>query len=55
MGAKEEIADLKAKVYVSDKEKTGKMPFYAIKYLYFYYVMNLRLNSILFYWERLEF
>ena len=25
MAAKEDIADLKAKIYVSDKEKTGKM------------------------------
>ena len=25
MAAKEEIADLKAKIYVSDKEKTGKI------------------------------
>ena len=28
MAAKEEIADLKAKIYVSDKEKTGKITLY---------------------------
>ncbi len=33
MAAKEEIADLRAKIYVSDKEKSGK------KHLFFGYIM----------------
>ena len=38
MASKEEIADLKAKIYVSDKEKTGKITYYC----------NLRSSFIIF-------
>ena len=31
MAAKEEMADLKAKIYVSDKEKRGKIPNKTVK------------------------